>query len=273
MRRAALRHPKTLAVAALLGVPRTHALGILEVLFDWAADMAPQGNIGKWPNIVLAGAVEWSGDADQLVSALTEAGYLRADPTHRLVINDWHEHCENWVRSKLKAANLPFLTIKEEVKEPVKEPVKGGLSPPDDPTHPLPSLPLPSPSIPSAASFAEFWKAYPKKVAKGAAERAWPKAREHAVAILADLASRRWDDPKFIPHPATYLNARRWEDERPATATAASPADLDAVARREAAQDAADRERLKREGLLDAPPTPHRSLEAVLGSVVQAVKR
>ena len=124
-----------------------------------------------------------------------------------------------------------------------------------------------------AAEFAEFWKAYPKKVAKGAAERAWPKAREHAVAILADLASRRWDDPKFIPHPATYLNARRWEDERPATATAASPADLDAVARREAAQDAADRERLKREGLLDAPPTPHRSLEAVLGSVVQAVKR
>jgi hypothetical protein len=65
MRRAALRHPKTLALAALLGIPRTHAVGILECLFDWAADAAPQGNIGKWKNIVIAGALDWTGDPDR----------------------------------------------------------------------------------------------------------------------------------------------------------------------------------------------------------------
>jgi hypothetical protein len=57
--------------------------------------------------------------------------------------------------------------------------------------------------------------AYPRKVAKGAAVKAWP-GDEHLPAILAALAwqAKNWTDPKFIPHPATYLNQRRWEDER-----------------------------------------------------------
>lgn len=68
--------------------------------------------------------------------------------------------------------------------------------------------------------FAEFWELYPRKTAKGAAEKAWPKAVKRAgdpdriVQGLRDLLpTLSRSEPQFIPHPATWLNAGRWEDE------------------------------------------------------------
>lgn len=72
------------------------------------------------------------------------------------------------------------------------------------------------------ADFLRFWDAYPRKEGKGAALKAWEKIRpgdELLGKILAALESRRWpprwleDEGRFIPHPSTWLNQRRWEDE------------------------------------------------------------
>lgn len=66
--------------------------------------------------------------------------------------------------------------------------------------------------------FAEFWMAYPRKVGKGAAERAWATARKLAdpQSILAAVRSYGWPtDAQFIPHAATWLNQKRWTDEAP----------------------------------------------------------
>lgn len=66
--------------------------------------------------------------------------------------------------------------------------------------------------------FAEFWSAYPKKVAKGDAEKAWKKHKPDLDRCLAalDIAKRSQDWTKdggqFIPYPATWLNGKRWED-------------------------------------------------------------
>jgi len=63
--------------------------------------------------------------------------------------------------------------------------------------------------------FAEFWNLYPRKIAKGAAEKAWMKAIKETdyMKILAGLRSAKFSsDPQYIPHPATWLNQRRWED-------------------------------------------------------------
>ncbi len=70
----------------------------------------------------------------------------------------------------------------------------------------------------SHPGFAEFWVAYPKKVAKPDAERAWQKQQPDIEAAIAAVTtqskSKQWRDGKqFIPHPATWLNSRRWEDE------------------------------------------------------------
>jgi hypothetical protein len=70
--------------------------------------------------------------------------------------------------------------------------------------------------------FARFWELYPNKKGKAAAEKAWNKLAVtdslYSV-IVKGLASyctsREWlkDDGQFIPHPATWLNGKRWEDE------------------------------------------------------------
>ena len=72
--------------------------------------------------------------------------------------------------------------------------------------------------------FVRFWDAYPRKVAKPAAEKAWRKLApppELLEAILASVslwaASDAWqrEGGQFIPYPATFLNQRRWEDSVP----------------------------------------------------------
>lgn len=79
-------------------------------------------------------------------------------------------------------------------------------------------------AAPSASlmGFDEFWNAYPKKKAKGSAEKAWLKIRDRRTLLPAildaiDKAKRchDWqkDGGQFIPHPATWLNRRGWEDE------------------------------------------------------------
>lgn len=66
------------------------------------------------------------------------------------------------------------------------------------------------------AGFAEFWRAYPRKVGKGAARPAFVKAMRKTSldVILTSLAHTRWpSDQQFIPHPATWLNGERFWDE------------------------------------------------------------
>lgn len=73
--------------------------------------------------------------------------------------------------------------------------------------------------------FLDFWKQYPRKQAKGAAWKAWRKLHpsaelrvDIAQAIEKQRYSPNWlrDNGAYIPHPSTWLNERRWEDENPA---------------------------------------------------------
>lgn len=46
------------------------------------------------------------------------------------------------------------------------------------------------------------------------------------VALARQRNSDDWqrDDGRYIPHPTTWLNGRRWEDEPPSSAVTADPA-------------------------------------------------
>jgi hypothetical protein len=73
----------------------------------------------------------------------------------------------------------------------------------------------------SPAGFDEFWTIYPRKVGKKAAQKAWIKAIRDEPDIMAIIAAarryaadpRRAADPEFTAHPATWLNAGRYDDE------------------------------------------------------------
>ena len=72
--------------------------------------------------------------------------------------------------------------------------------------------------------FDRFWSAYPRHVNKQGAMKAFDKAKIDGdlldvilKAIEKQKASDQWtkDNGQFIPHPATWLNQKRWEDETP----------------------------------------------------------
>ena len=81
----------------------------------------------------------------------------------------------------------------------------------------------PCPSMTPALSdrlFEQFWQAYPRKVSKSAAQKAFTKLKvtqtlldKMLVQIERAKQTNQWQDPQYIPHPATWLNSRRWEDE------------------------------------------------------------
>lgn len=85
-----------------------------------------------------------------------------------------------------------------------------------------------TPLEPLSIGFDRFWEAWPKgkKVARVAALKAWKRLRasEELVKTILDALekhklSRKWikDGGEYIPHPSTWLNQRRWEDEIPET--------------------------------------------------------
>lgn len=72
-----------------------------------------------------------------------------------------------------------------------------------------------------AQRFEEFWKEYPNKKAKPVALKSFQKINPDAdlfERMMAGLRKQKqsygWkkDNGQFIPHPATWLNQRRWED-------------------------------------------------------------
>ncbi len=124
MKLEALDHPKTLDFSSRLGIKLPTAIGHLELLWAFTSTKTPQGNIGKWPDGAIAMACHWEGDPRQFVQALIDARLVDESHQHRLLIHDWTEHAQSWVRMKLAKAKLPFLTA-----EPIAEPTRKETEP------------------------------------------------------------------------------------------------------------------------------------------------
>lgn len=72
-----------------------------------------------------------------------------------------------------------------------------------------------------SVEFEDFWNMYPRRVAKKEARTAWNKIganlRPQILTALFEWA-RIWNargEIQYIPHPATWLNGERWEDDFP----------------------------------------------------------
>ena len=71
------------------------------------------------------------------------------------------------------------------------------------------------------SDFETFWRLYPRKVSKVMAYKAWQKLEPDINQIIKALEWQTQQDQwtqgggKYIPHPSTYLNQQRYEDEPP----------------------------------------------------------
>ena len=71
--------------------------------------------------------------------------------------------------------------------------------------------------------FDGFWKVYPRKVGKKKARILWDRlspSKKLAIQIISAVKKQKqtiWKDSglEYVPHPATWLNGQRWEDEIP----------------------------------------------------------
>lgn len=248
------RHPKTKKLARLLGVSLPAAVGHLHYLWWWALDFAQDGLLDKYDAEDIADALQWDGNANQLVEALISSGYID-DTEDGLVVHDWAEYAGKLLERRAKdrarkraaaeAAGVPASVRRSS--DGNDEEADGVLNascvtnqptvpnPPNttnstEPNRTEPHQPDGDPPL-QERRFAEFWKAYPNKVGKAGCLKAWKKLKPSAElfdkimeALTKQKASEKWqrEGGRFIPNPLTWLNQGRWDDEPVETSGAAT---------------------------------------------------
>jgi hypothetical protein len=239
-------HPKTRKLAHLLGVSKVTAIGHLHVFWWWALNYAQDGDLSRWDVLDIAIGAEWDGDPDLFVDAMTKAGFLEDDG---LIIHDWHDYAGKLIaRRKANAERMRQARAEQEDGtsdarvQHVRSTQRACVERPNQ-TKPnqteedhneseradaLDHSPL------QDRLFERFWNAYPRKTGKGAARKVWSRLKPGTelvdrmlVSVAAQKRSAQWleGNGKFIPHPATWLNQERWEDE-PEPGPGQGPVDL-----------------------------------------------
>jgi hypothetical protein len=178
------------------------------------------------------------GSVDDMLDELNRAGFIlryRVDGKRFILVRNFARHQNPHCRepeSTIPSPGEHSTSTVPELDEHRTGPADSLLLIPDS-LNPQPEQPPCSPSASESVDdgFADFWQQYPKKVAKPQALKAWRKLKPTGP-LLADLmaglqrmkvsADSLKSGYQFIPHPATWLNGRRWEDEQPPAPNQAS---------------------------------------------------
>lgn len=115
MKQEAPRHPKMQMLADKLGVPLYSAVGIMELLWNFTGFYAPRGDIGRISDRAIIDAVRWKKKPEVLLSALIACGFLDVSDSHRLIVHDWQDHAQEWVRKRIKRGGQSFITNKDTI--------------------------------------------------------------------------------------------------------------------------------------------------------------
>lgn len=137
------------------------------------------------------------------------------------------------------------------------------------------------------ATFDRFWIAYPRKVGKPAALRAWGAATKRSGGdperLLRDVMpalekarrTEQWQDRdeagalRWVPHPATWLNQQRWEDDE-GQADLEMRREIETAKRRVAREEDAKRREDEKKGALPKDELMRRLKGVRLRSVKEA---
>lgn len=91
------------------------------------------------------------------------------------------------------------------------------------PSYPSPTSAPPLPKQTKCDDrFDQFWTVYPRKIGKGAARKVFARINPNdellkrmITAVVKQSKTTDWtkEGGQYIPHPTTWLNQERWEDE------------------------------------------------------------
>jgi hypothetical protein len=163
-------------------------------------------------------------DADKMLSELEEQKFIQrysVNGNKYLKVLNFCKHQHPHHTEKDSVFPDPLSTKKHTRKLTVNQPLTNGDTPSDSLIYPNIPDSLNTDSR-EAGEFEVFWKTYPKKKNKGQAEKVWERLKPNTdlkEKILKKVEetkkSQDWikDRGKWIPYPATWLNAKGWEDE------------------------------------------------------------
>lgn len=202
-------HPKITDLAEQLGTSRRETVGLMMDFFVWVRSYAESGKVSDFYG---KKTVE-NGKGVELLSILEKTGWI-VDGW----IKNWHifggaEIVEKAKRDPIKYREMiEFYNLIPYGKIPEKNGKITGKNPSrlDKKREEENKEPI---------GFVEFWQAYPRKENKGQARKMWLKHKPELQAVLKAIGvqklSDQWkkDGGKFIPHPATWINAEAWTNE------------------------------------------------------------
>ena len=99
---------------------RRGIIGLLEGMWLAVGKNCPRGDIGKFSNEEIAIMCDWENDADELVNALVDCGWLDACSENRLVVHDWAEHCPTYIKGNLHSRGQQ-VAIASRYSEPLEQ--------------------------------------------------------------------------------------------------------------------------------------------------------
>jgi hypothetical protein len=226
------RHRKTIELAFDLQVKPVQIIGHLHALWHTVLEQQEDGDLSRWSNYLIAQSALWDGEPDEFVTRLRERGWLDGSLVH-----DWIDYVGPYLTKKYSSGNparLKEIWAKHGYKygKGQGKYVKQKATPKrveSECKERLPNPSLPNPSEPdrtkpkeqdARTDFDQFWEAYPKKIGKKAAERAWKQAKDRPLLVdllqVLEIAkqSEQWrkENGQFIPNPSTWLNQGRWAD-------------------------------------------------------------
>ena len=142
------------------------------------------------------------------ISKLVKLGYIRVESF-------------DGRRRKIKSCLLKIQSLPFKNSKAAFEKIKESNTENNTENKPVITIPRKSAKSEIPEDFSRFYAAYPRKVSKPAALKAWKALKaddEMTARIIADVQRRcdtEWkgQEMQYIPHPSTYLTQRRWEDE------------------------------------------------------------
>lgn len=213
------------------------------------------GKGGAWPSVETL--ARYAGvhkrNAQRAIVGLVELGYLEVDMQeggNRWTKPQYRTNLYRLIGAPTPPEGSPAPPLEEPDDEPGVAPAPSlGVAPaPPEPsiepsittTHTLSQGTLVVATVPVAeielrgSSFDDWWALYPRRVGKGAARTAWTKAVKRLNGDVEVLMQRTrlqvfvWAqeqrEARFIPHPATWLNQERYDDDMTPTAPASKAA-------------------------------------------------
>ena len=215
-------HRKLFDAADELEISPPHMMGLLISFWLWALDNAPTGKLDGITHRMIARAAQYEGDPDwfEYAGKLIDQRKAEKERSQRRRDAAAAAAGEN-ADDQQTASGQPKKGRRKAAGRVDQSRVDKST---DGTTPPFPSDEGADEGKKDAIEvrFAEFWSAYPKKVAKQYALKAWKRLRPDAElhekimqAVNAQKRSEQWrrDNGRYIPNPATWLNGGQWDNE------------------------------------------------------------